>query len=117
MEVVRKGQTPEGVAIQIENWKENYKGIITTISIGAYPKAKNYGPFVRLNQPFRVDIARGFASDKEVEETFVKLENGEISIESLSERFWDKNSSYYLGLTEDVKEETFCKRGGAYAWA
>lgn len=106
MEVLKRATTPEGIAIQIENWKETYKGIFTTISIGAYPIAKNSGFCIRRDNPFRVDICRGFKSDDEVEKVFSQLQTGEVTIESLSKQFWDPRSAYYLGIESQTVERS-----------
>ena len=46
MKVIERAVTPDGVKIQIEDWKEKYS-FINTFNIGCYPVAS-----MSQNQPF-----------------------------------------------------------------
>ena len=43
MKVLKTGEMPNGTAIQLEDWREDYPTVWDTVSIGAYPIAKNTG--------------------------------------------------------------------------
>mgnify|MGYP001041827481 CR=1 FL=1 len=108
MKVIKRTQMPDGTEIQIEDWKENYS-FIKTISIGAYPKAKNSSEtgFIERNRKFRLSLCN-FESDKQVESIFNQLEKGYISLEELSNYFREGHRDmYYLGMveTEEIQEE------------
>ena len=98
-QILRRDITPEGVTVQIEDWKEVYPEVEKTIKIAAYPVAKNGGYWVRRGESFRLDISRGFSTDAEVEYIYNGLVNGDISLEDLSEHYWNGDKDkYYMGM-------------------
>lgn len=108
MKVIKKSQMPDGTNIQIEDWREDYS-FIKTISIGAYPKAKNSSEtgFIQRNRTFRLGL-EDFESDKQVENIFNQLEKGDITLEELSNYFREGHKDmYFLGMveTEEIQEE------------
>ena len=88
MKVLEKATTPDGVKIQIEDWKEKYS-FIRTLNIACYPiatKTQN-SPFgLRNGITFRIALDK-FENDEEVYTTFNKLQSGEVKIEELSSKF------------------------------
>lgn len=95
MKVIKRSKMPDGTDIQIENWKENYN-FIKTLSIAAYPLAKESDDFmIRRNEKFRLELSK-FNSDNEVLELFQKLENGEITLKKCTSYFRDKKFIQYL---------------------
>lgn len=99
MTVLERTKMPDGTEIQLENWKEDLPHIFDTLSIGAYPKAKRGRYWIREDEPFRLDLARGFTSDDMVRETFSALELGAITLEELDEHYWNGNKDrYFMGL-------------------
>lgn len=101
MTVLERTKMPDGTEIQLENWKEDYPHIFDTLSIGAYPKAKQSRWWIRKGEPYRLDLARGFTSDESVRETFNCLELGAITLEELDKHYWNGNRDrFYMGLTE-----------------
>ena len=88
MKVLEKAIMPNGVKIQIEDWKENYS-FVKTLNIACYPMATKTqnSPFgLRNGKIFRLALDK-FKNDKEVYKTFNKLQSGEISIKGLSNKF------------------------------
>ena len=88
MKVLEKAFTPNGVKIQIEDWKEKYS-FIKTLNIACYPMATKTqnSPFgLRNGKIFRLALDK-FKNDKEVYKTFNKLQSGEITIKELSNKF------------------------------
>ena len=103
MKVLERAKMPDGTDIQIEDWRENY-GSQKTLTIAAYPLAKRQGRYgwVRLNEKFRLDLSRGFSSDREVMLIYKALQNGEITLEELHEHYWNGDKDrYYMGLREE----------------
>lgn len=88
MKVIERAVTPDGVKIQIEDWKEKYS-FINTLNIGCYPVAtmSQNSPFgLEKGKTFRLNIDK-FKNDEEVYEVFNKLKLGEITIKDLSNKF------------------------------
>ena len=93
MKVLEKAITPDGVKIQIEDWRVDYS-CFNTISIAAYPTMRSLPKSKKLhfNEPgnkFRVSIDRGFNNDQEVLNAFEELKTGKQSIMDFSKHFWD----------------------------
>lgn len=105
MKVIKRSKMPNGIGIQIEDWRENYS-FIKTLEIACYPKAKNTSKsgWIQANKKFRLKL-ENFDDDKQVEKIFSQLETGEIKLESLSKHFSDgKKDEYYLGLNKNDNE-------------
>lgn len=88
MKVIERAITPDGVKIQIEDWKEKYS-FINTLNISCYPTATKTqnSPFgLRNGKTFRLNISK-FSSDEEVKEIFKKLKTGNLLITDLSAKF------------------------------
>lgn len=102
MKILQKGITPDGINIQIEDWKENYS-CFNTLTIGTYPIAKNSNSiWIKVGKTFRLDLNRLFNSDDEVYETFKNLEEGKVTLEELSKHFWNcEKDMYYLGMIDE----------------
>ncbi len=83
MKIIEKTTMPDGVKIQLEDWKENGKPVI----IGTYPVAVNDSSknFIRKGSTFRLTM--NFKDTSTALENFVKLKNGEISLDMLSGHF------------------------------
>ena len=104
MRVVDKNKLPDGTVIQIEDWKSDYPGTFNTLTIAAYPIAKNTSKYmwVRKGEIFRLELLRGFKTDEYVKDLFEKLVNGTVKLEDLSDHFWDRDKSlFYMGLKEN----------------
>ena len=103
MVVIERSFMPDGTKIQIEDWREDYPDIVNTISIAAYPKAKNTGKYqwTRKGEPFRLELSREFKTDEFVEELFDQLKNGKVQLETLDKHYYNGNKDrYYMGLRE-----------------
>ncbi|MGL6174895.1 MAG: hypothetical protein ACRC1P_09860 [Cellulosilyticaceae bacterium] len=95
MKVLERAVTPNGIAIQTEEWKDG------KISIGAYPIARNTGKYkwVEAGDNFRLSINRNWNSCSDVLDAFNGLIEGSITLEDLADHFWygDKDK-WYLGM-------------------
>ena len=102
MKILQKGITPDGINIQIADWKEDYS-CFKTLMIATFPIAKNTNnTWVKIGETFRLELSRFFTSDEEVNEIFKKLEEGKIRLEELSDHFWNyKKDMFYLGMIEE----------------
>ena len=91
MEVIKRGKTPDGVDIQIENWNGSF-------DIGAYPIAKNAKkPWIDSGERFRLTLS-GFNGD-EVKWAFNGLVSGEIKLSELEDYYWNRTEDkWVLGL-------------------
>lgn len=99
MTILERAKMPDGTEIQLENWKEVYPNIFNTLTIGAYPKAKQSRGWIRKGEPYRLDLARGFTSDDIVRETFNCLEHGIITLEELDDHYWNGDRDrFFMGL-------------------
>ena len=83
MKVIRKGTTPNGTHIQIEDWSENYTFYNKNATIGFYPEAQesiynedhpDWTPYPKRGETFRASFK--FDTEAEALEAFVLLENG-----------------------------------------
>ncbi len=103
MKIKERNIMPDGTHIQIEDWKADYPGIINTLSIATYPKAKNTGKYswAKRGETFRLELLREFATDEQVEELYQQLIHDEVKLEDLSKHYWNgKKDMYYMGLVE-----------------
>lgn len=113
MKVIEIAETPNGVAIQLEDWHmENTEAFpnLHGYTIGAYPIAKNTGVWgiPKKDKTFRLTIAfnsyTGY-TDEMVLADFMKLKLGEITLEDLSERYWNRDKDkYYMGLIDAMPQ-------------
>lgn len=91
MKILEKATTPGGVAIQLEDWGEDYPGVIG-YSIGAYPIAKSNYCFTKISEQFRLSILenkhKGYTGEN-VKADYEALKSGTKRIEDLAERFWN----------------------------
>lgn len=93
MKVLERATTPDGTAIQIEDWTES-RDCFKTLSIGAYP-IMNRKPtsinalFLEVNEPIRISIHRDWKDNEEVRKAFDDLKNGTKNIKDFSKRFWN----------------------------
>ena len=102
--------TINGIVIQLEDWHENNTEDFPNLygyTIGAYPIAKNSDYFVKNNEPFRLTISfnpyAGY-TDEKVLADYEKLKNGYITLEDLSDRYWNnKKDMYYMGLIDTMQ--------------
>ena len=102
MKIVKKSKMPDGTDIQIEDWKNVYSHI-KTLSIATYPKAKNtsMSGFIERNKTFRLELSK-LENDEQVENIFNELEKGTISLEELSDYFYNGHKDmYYLGMVDN----------------
>ena len=83
MQIIRKGTTPNGTHIQIEDWSENYTFHNKNATIGFYPMAleniyredkPHWTPYPKRGKTFRASF--NFNTEEEALEAFVLLENG-----------------------------------------
>ncbi len=90
MQVIRKGTTPNGTDIQIEDWSEDYSCHKKNATIGFYPMATeniykegtekikedhpDWIPYPKRGETFRASL--NFDTEMEALEAFVLLENG-----------------------------------------
>ena len=100
MKVIKRSTMPDGTSIQIEDWREDYPTVFENYSIGAYPIAQRTSKYklIEDGRKFRLDITSLNAED-DVEQVFQDLENGTITLESLSDHFWNgEKDMWYLGM-------------------
>ena len=84
MQVIRKGTTPNGTDIRIEDWSETYPGTFKkNATIGFYPMAihdiydeenPQFPAYPKRGETFRASL--NFDTEMEALEAFVLLENG-----------------------------------------
>ena len=99
--ILHRSETPDGIEIQIEDWRNVYPDVYKTLIIGCYPIAKQSGGyFIKKGERIRCSIEK-FDTDEEVLDAFERLENGSITIEDLDEHIVDNKHRYYLCLTDE----------------
>lgn len=106
MKVLKTGEMPNGTAIQLEDWREDYPTVWDTVSIAAYPIAKNADKWDwgRGGERFRLSINRGWKSNEEVQAAFDGLAAGTLTLEELADRFWDGiKAMWRLGMDVDYR--------------
>lgn len=83
MEVIEKGNAPDGTRIQIEDWSMNYSSYPRKSTIGFYPKAKHslYNddnpPYPERGKNFRACFS--FDSEEEAKKAFDDIVSGRKS--------------------------------------
>lgn len=93
MKVLERATTPDGIKIQIEDWKEDYS-CFDTLSIATYPIMQRLPQSIKLyftesGRPFRVDINRDWKNDEDVLRAFEDLKNGRKKITDFANQFWN----------------------------
>lgn len=109
MKVLERAETINGVAIQLEDWHmENTEAYpnLYGYTIGAYPIAKNDNWIIKKNRTFRLSIPfnsyTGY-TDEMVLADYEKLKSGEISLEDLSDRYYNRDKDkYFMGLIDTI---------------
>lgn len=106
MKILEKATMPNGVEIQLEDWREHNQGI----QIGAYPIAKNSSKYkwVTSGEKFRLTIAKneylGYL-DSQIKADFEALKSGKKRLEDLSRYFWNGSKDmFYLGMLSSCRE-------------
>lgn len=83
MQIIRKGTTPNGTDIQIEDWSKDYSCYNKNATIGFYPIAlksvyredhPDWTPYPKRGKTFRASF--DFETEADALEAFVLLENG-----------------------------------------
>lgn len=86
MEVIEKGNAPDGTRIQIEDWSMNYSSYPRKSTIGFYPKAKHslynddnshFPPYPERGKIFRACFS--FDSEEEAKKAFDDIVSGRKS--------------------------------------
>lgn len=101
MKIITRDIMPDGVHIQLEDWREDYPTVYENYTIGAYPIAKNTdGYWIKGGEKFRLSISRFTAAD-DVMQIFDDLVNGKITLADLKDHFWNTHKDEYrLGLID-----------------
>lgn len=88
MEVLHRAETPDGVKIQVEDWRKDFY-CIETLTIAAYPTARNRSAsgWISAGERFRVEITRDWKDNEDVLEAFRQLATGETKLEDYKDRF------------------------------
>jgi len=105
MKVLERAKTPDGIDIQIEDWKKSYS-CVNVLNIAAYPIAKNtsHWGWIRAGEKFRLQIDR-FKNDKEVKQAFNDLINGTKQLTDFADQYYHNDKDkYYMGLINDYCE-------------
>lgn len=81
MKVIKRGRTPQGVDIQIEDWHESYSFMPISSTLAAYPVSKRtylgaWAP--KAGEIFRLSF--NLKNAFEAQEAFEKLRNGSSSL-------------------------------------
>ena len=82
--ITTKGTTPDGIKIQIEDWREVYN-FYKTLHLIAYPvsqKTSEYG-WIRGGEKMRYEMPYNWHSDEEVLQAFEDLQSGKIKVTDL----------------------------------
>lgn len=104
MKILERAKTPEGIDIQIEDWKQDYS-CFNTFNIATYPIAKRSSEsgWIKDGKTFRLDISRGFNNDEEVKQAFNDLVSGNKNISDFADQFYNGDKDKYLfGLLKEV---------------
>lgn len=112
MKILEKAITPDGIEIQLEDWREHNTKDYPNLhgcTIGAYPMAKNSGEYkwVESGETFRLSIPTnnyaGYTSAMVLDD-FEALRNGKKKLEDLAEHFGNGlKDMYYLGMDDESK--------------
>jgi hypothetical protein len=95
MKVIEKGLTPKNIAIQLEDWSEDYDSPWAQFCVVAYPISKiNFGSYTHRGEKFRLDI--NVKDKEEAFEIYDNLKNGE-------KVFKDYREKFHFGVTDEMK--------------
>ena len=95
MKVIEKGLTPKNIAIQLEDWSEDYDSPWAQFCVTAYPISKiNFGSYTHRGEKFRLDI--NVKDKEEAFEIYDNLKNGE-------KVFKDYREKFHFGVTDEMK--------------
>ena len=110
MQVIRKGTTPNGTHIQIEDWSESYPGTCKkNATIGFYPMAlhdiidednPHFPAYPKRGETFRSEFS--FNTEEEAKEAFNALQIGEKSFMD----FLDNYSNYVTSKENFIRAIT-----------
>ena len=109
MKIIRKGTTPNGTHIQIEDWSENYTFHNKNATIGFYPMAleniyredkPHWTPYPKRGETFRASF--DFNTEEEALEAFDSLQSGEKSFMD----FLDNYSNFVISKANFIKAIT-----------
>ena len=101
MKVLEKFTMPNGVEVQLEDWREHNKPKYPTLygfTIAAYPVALRTGKYrwVEAGDKFRLQISHnpytGYTEEKVLAD-YEALKHGEKSLEDLSDHFYNSSIS------------------------
>lgn len=93
--IITKGTTPDGIKIQVEDWRPVYD-FYETLHLTAYPiskKTSEYG-WIRTGETFRYGLPYNWHSDAEVLQAFRDLESGKIKVTDLKHHAEPKYRDY-----------------------
>ena len=95
MKFIEKGLTPNNVAIQLEDWSEDYDSPWTQFCVAAYPISEiNFGIYTHKGKKFRLGI--NAKNKEEAFEIYNSLKNGE-------KVFKDYREKFHFGVTDEMK--------------
>ena len=109
MKIIRKGTTPNGTHIQIEDWSENYTFHNKNATIGFYPMAihdiydeenPHFPAYPKRGETFRSEF--DFNTEEEAKEAFDSLQSGEKSFMD----FLDNYSNFVISKANFIKAIT-----------
>ena len=109
MKVIRKGTTPNGTHIQIEDWSEDYTFYNKNATIGFYPIAihdiydeenPHFPAYPKRGETFRSEF--DFNTEKEAKEAFDALQSGEKSFMD----FLDNYSNFVISKENFIRAIT-----------
>jgi len=91
MKVLEKGTMPNGTAIQIEEWNEDYNFIPYGSTIASYPKSKashegQWSP--KANETYRFQF--DFTSQEEAQKAFNELISGNKTLTDFKGNMYDQ---------------------------
>lgn len=100
MRIVKKGVMPDGTAIQLEDWSEDYSFYAPVSHLAAYPIAKKTLPRVpgwcypEYDKKFRLCFC--FGPETSAELAFLALQSGEKQLMDYAEYMDDKELAQCL---------------------
>ena len=110
MKIIRKGTTPNGTDIRIEDWSETYPGTFKkNATIGFYPMAihdiydeenPHFPAYPKRGETFRSEF--DFNTEEEAKEAFDSLQSGEKSFMD----FLDNYSNFVISKANFIKAIT-----------
>lgn len=91
MKILQKDKMPNGTAIQLEDWSEDYLFMDYASTIGVYPiskynSQKQFGP--KQGKPFRIDL--DFNSQEEAGKAYTDLIEGKTNLLDYIHQMHDK---------------------------